>query len=817
MPSSTASIGRSFAAPRMSLFSRLSLRLWFIAPLLAFGFIFWMHSERAQRVETISAPTIAPAIDPKSPTGYAGGVRLLIAPGHNNESYQWIAQTQAMVAAGEWRLRHVDYDNAPTGRTTLTPSPYRWWLATVGWCHQRLIGGPIGLSIERAAVWADPILHLLFLGAGVILARWRFGRLPALLLSLGIAALFPFAGGFLPGAPDARTLTQLVLFASLLTLAAGVWSAESSLAAARRWFAIAGALGGGALWLDVSVVSVLIAVGGGAAATIWLGRRGASVALPWRTWAVAGAIATLAAYLLEYAPAHLDLKAFRLTEVHPLYALAWLGGGELLTRFQSRPRDGKMRTRDRLSWAGAVIALASVPGVMWLKHDAAFLTPGSFANRLTLLDDTAGADNFAKWIVQSGFTAGLVAVALSLALLVVAARALLRRETAPAPRRALTILLVPALAMLALACAELSAWNTFGVLLLVLLVVATPGEAADEGLPGLWLVGAAAVLLPGMIALLPTRVDAADLKLTSLERQGLVEREFSHWLARRSGPDGAIVLAPPNLTVSIFYHGGLKGLGSPYRGNDEGFRASVRLAGAVHADESHALARQRGVTHIVMPSWDDFLSDYARLAGADLNQTFVGLLQAWLPPRWLRPVPYYVPSVPGFENEQVFVFEHTDIQDNATALSRLAEYFVDMGQIQFAAQIAQVLANEYAADLGAQVAKARTEIVRRDRAAFTKTLHAIEAALNDGSDEALAWDRRVSLSLVLAAGSRMPLARAQAERALYDMTELDLRGVPEATLFQFLSLAKTLGLAIDDPELNTLARSLLPPQLREQL
>ena len=26
-----------------------------------------------------------------------------------------------------------------------------------------------------------------------------------------------------------------------------------------------------------------------------------------------------------------------------------------------------------------------------------------------------------------------------------------------------------------------------------------------------------------------------------------------------------------------------------------------------------------------------------------------------------------------------------------------------------------------------------------------------------------------------------------------------------------------LGLAIDDPELNTLARSLLPPQLREQL
>src|SRR5690606_34853403 len=165
----------------------------------------------------------------------------------------------------------------------------------------------------------------------------------------------------------------------------------------------------------------------------------------------------------------------------------------------------------------ATIALASVPVVMWLKHDAGFLTPGTFANRLTLLNDAAGADNFAKWIVQGGFTAGLVAAALSLALLVVAARDLLRRDTAPARRRVLTILLVPALTMLAFAFAELSAWNTFGVLLLVMLAVASPGETVEERPAALWLVGAAAVMLPGIIALLPETVDAADLKLTPLE------------------------------------------------------------------------------------------------------------------------------------------------------------------------------------------------------------------------------------------------------------------------------------------------------------
>ncbi len=802
----------------MSFISRFSLRFWFVAPLLALGFLLWIHSARVKRVELISGlPSATVATDPKSPTGYAGGLRLLIAPGHNNESYQWIAQTQQMVAEGRWRLRHVDYDNAPTGRDVLTPSPYRWWLATVGWCHHVVSGRPIGQAIEQGALWADPILHLVFLGAGVVFTWWRFGRFPALLLSLGIAALFPFAGGFVPGAPDARTLTQLVLFASMLTLVAGVLAAESSAVAARRWFAAAGALGGGALWLSVSVVPVLIAVGIGGGFAAWLSRRKSGLALPWRAWAAGGATATLVAYFLEYAPAHLDLKAFRLTEVHPLYALAWLGGGELLARFQSGKRGAKMRTRDYAWWAGAALAAASVPAAMWLKHDAGFLAPGTFANRLTLLDDAAGADNFAKWAVQGGHAAALAGAALPLALLAVAGWLLVRRETAPARRMALAILLVPALAVLVFACAELSGWNTLDLLLLSLLVVASSGESVAERPARLWLAGAAVALMPGAIALLPARIDAHGPKLTPSELQGLAEREFAHWLARRRGSEGAIVLAPPNLTVSLFYHGGLKGLGSPYRENDEGFRAAVRLAGAVHADESHALARQRGITHIVLPSWDDFLSEYARLGGAEINQTFVGLLQSWLPPRWLRPMPYYVPSIAGFENEQVFVFEHTDIQDNPTALSRLAEYFVDMGQIDLAAQVAQSFAQEYAADLGAQVAKARTEIVRRDRAALTKTMEMIATSLNEGADETLLWDRRVSLALVLATGGRMPLAKIQAERALYDMTEPDLRALPEATLFQFLALCKRLGLAIEDPELLALALSLLPPQLREQL
>ena len=90
---------------------------------------------RWQRVDYVTGiaewSVSAPTLSATSATGYAEGVRRLIVPGHNNNSYQWIMQTQQMVAGGDWRLRHVSYDNAPQGRGTHAPAGYRWWLGAV--------------------------------------------------------------------------------------------------------------------------------------------------------------------------------------------------------------------------------------------------------------------------------------------------------------------------------------------------------------------------------------------------------------------------------------------------------------------------------------------------------------------------------------------------------------------------------------------------------------------------------------------------------------------------------------------------------------
>ena len=194
----------------MSHLARLSSRFWIIAPVVALGFLLWAGAARVRRVEVITGLAGATAaVDSKSLTGYAGGVRMLIVPGHNNESYQWIAQTQQMIAEGNWRLRHVDYDNAPGGRAVTSPSPYRWWLVLVAWGEHVFSGRPIGLAVERAALWADPILQVLLLLGAVAFAWRRFGRLPAFLLALGVTMLFPLAGGFVPGSPDGRNLTHL--------------------------------------------------------------------------------------------------------------------------------------------------------------------------------------------------------------------------------------------------------------------------------------------------------------------------------------------------------------------------------------------------------------------------------------------------------------------------------------------------------------------------------------------------------------------------------------------------------------------------------
>lgn len=808
----------------MNIFAPFSARAWLLALLWACGLLVWITVQRAQRVEYVTQTDHeAATVDAASPTGYAGGKRWLIVPEHHIASYQWIAETQQMLAKAEWRVRHIDTENAPFGREVHSPSPYRWWLGLVAWCDHALSGRPLGLAAERAALWADPLLHLLLVVGSTLFVARQFGAWPATVLAVGLVTIYPFAGGFLPGVPDDRSLTSIFALGSVLPLLA----AYSSVTHSRRWFALAGFAGGLGLWISPSHAALLlvgIALGGFLAA--WLPSQStasssaptAAEVLPWRTWALSGSVTCLAAYFIEYFPADLD---FRLHVVHPLYGITWLGLGELLVLAEVFFQSGKH------AWTGAritrlILALASIvalPVATNWSGAPSLLFGDLSASRLTNLPNGAVAKNFAGWISRDGISPAIIATCLPLLILGPSIWLTLRRRTEMRARKSIALVLGPVIMLLPIALSQLAWWNLVDAMILALLVAVTTAihyPAASPLSRWGWTGCAGLVFLPGLVQLMPMSTRERQMEFTRLEVEGLIERSIAHWIADHAPSPDAVILAPPARTPSWCFHSGLRGLGTANWENRDGLAVAVRIASATTADEAQALLNQRGVTHIILPSWDHDLDVFAGWSVAKPEDTFISALHRWSLPPWLRPLPYQLPKVAGFEDQSVAIFEVTSEENPATAMSRTAEYFLEMQQLDLAAAAGQVL-QRYPADLGALVAVAQVERARGGSPAFTKAFAVLLANLAGGSDRSLAWDRRVSLAIVLAQGERAELSREQMKRCLEKLDEARLRSLTPASLYRLLVLCRSFGLSISDPKLEQQSRILLPAELRSRL
>ncbi len=795
----------------MSLSRRTAPIIWMAALVSSLAVGLWVHERRATQVESVTAavPTTA-TLDPASPTGYAGGVRQLVVPGGNADAFQWVVQTQQMLATGNWRVREAAYDNAPQGRPVHLPSPYRWWLATLAWVDRVLTGNPAGLAVERAALWADPVLHLLAVGVFGAFTAWRFGALAAAMLAGGLVFVFPFAGLFVSGAPEDTGLTQVVILASLLSLLAGVLPPAPTPRARAVWFGGSGALAGGALWLNPSAaVPVIGGLALGGLVLAWR-RRGtdAGEPLPWRMWGACGATVTMLGYLLEFAPAHLSWSTPGPVEIHPAYAITWLGLGDLLERAARRiegaPWAGSRA--GRVAAVAALVALFVLPATLLLLGTPGFLAPENSASRLTALNGGIRGENLFAWLKADGPSLAFWAAVAPCLLVVGAFQRLPRVRPDHGGNAGAALLLGPAIIALGVAAARLSWWSHLDTVLLAILVAMAGSVRGTPIAPGrwiAWLVLAIALFLPGawLLVVRPAG-QARDERIAVQDQQSLVERDLAHWLARRSGPDGANVLAPPNMTASLIYYGGLSGLGSPYRENEAGFAAAVRVAAATSADEAEALARQRMLSHIVMPTWDAFLDEYARLGTHQPESSLIGLLHAWLPPRWLVPVAYQVPAVSTYAGERVLIFEITDLQDLSLAWSRMAGYFVDMGDLELASELCRAIEERFPDDLGGLISIARTQLARNQRFLLARTLDIIEARIDEGADEALPWDLRVSLSLVLAAADRTERARDQTALCVDYAGEAELRRLGSASFRPFAALCHEFGLTFAEPELQ---------------
>jgi hypothetical protein len=502
--------------------------------------------------------------------------------------------------------------------------------------------------------------------------------------------------------------------------------------------------------------------------------------------------------------------------IHPLYGLAWLGGGELLgsaVAFIQRTKT-KWRLRDiALVLAGAA-SVATVPVVMWKTANAGFLAVNLLSFRLTKQMDAVLAPNLPQWLTRDGLSPIVLATVLPLFVILVMLWHYLRRNAGGLKRASLAVVLGPALFAVTLAYFRLCWFQVLDGLLLVIGVLGTAnicnaGQSAFKRWLRLGFLGA--IFAVGMFQLTPLKNTATKNVLSLPEVEGLVERDLAHWLARHSTAQAAtVVLAPPSLTSTLCFYGGMRGLGTFSWENKDGLSVALRIVISTSREEAQALLRRRGVTHIVIPSWSPFFEEYTRSAAAQTGEMFFTGLHRWALPAWLRPIPYQLPKIAGFDEHSVLIFELVDEQDEPVALSRMAEYFLEMGQVDRATATAQAL-RRFPSDFGALVARAQVEMVLRDAAAFTALMDTIIKRLSSGADRIMPWDRRVSLAVALARGQRMDLARVQVQRCLAEIDETRIRSLTTYSLFHLETLRKAFGFEVRDVQLRSVIKDLSPP------
>ncbi|RME71793.1 MAG: hypothetical protein D6781_03470 [Verrucomicrobia bacterium] len=791
------------------------------------------------------------AMDADSATGYAGGVRRLVPPVEDGEAMQTIMAAQAMLASGEWVVRQVDHENAPEGRPEGTASVARWWVALLARIPG--IGGAEaaqGVAVERAARLADPLLHGLWLAA-MAMAAWRwFGRGAGVWVAAAAGLSYPLVTVFVPAAPARESWGVVLAGVQALALCRWRWTACRGGGESRTAALVAGLSGGALLWV-CPAAQVLMAIGV-ALSAIWAGgwgwwqrrkadgarsgvRNGRSAidAGGWaglRFWAAAGAAVALSLWWLDGAGRGLPLRPERM---HWAHAVAWLALGEALAGgagvCAARRGGGTVGVRAWARAAGSgVCALGFAAAVLVAVHGyggSALFEADPAAARLSRVG-MVEAQSLGAWLAAEGASGPAMAVLLPVVVpWGLAAWLWWRRRSDEGERGAIALMGTVAAVFLVAAVVQLRWWAWLEAVLLGLIPAVVVGVRQALGLPfRRWVLAGAAILAlaPGLLFVIRTAQRLGDAEWTPREAARLVARDYAWWLAARAGDAGAVVLAPPGFSTEVVYFGGLRTVASLEPQNEAGLAAAIRIVSAKSRGETQALLEARGVTHVVLPSWDLSLDALARIgrgqAGGEVPaDSLVGALHRWALPLWLRPVAYSVPPLPGFDGFAVDTFAVVEEQEAAEAAARLAEFFVETGRAEALRAVRRRLAR-MSGNLAAAVGRARAAYALRDRAGFEEALGEV-VALSSGPGGAvwMPWDRRVSLALVLADGGRMELARRELARCAAEIDAEGVRDLSTVALARFVELCGTLGLRVADPEARDLSLRLLPQAVRERV
>jgi len=659
-----------------------------------------------------------PVLDPKSPSGYELGMRKLILPQVGVDGCHWIMHTQKLLQDGGWRIRFTNIDNSADGREIHWSHGFIWWLIALGNIHSSITGMPLPASVEAVAPYANTLL-LVFLIASLPWVMYRrFGPIAAGGLALGLSSIYVFFEFFMVGNVDHHGIAAASALSCALLLAvggAGWVSAERTLQAkpkqgkktfeymidskaARRFFIGSAIAGSAALWVSAATaVPTFFGIGLGALISVYFfGRHTSSDETHyfpelWRWWGITGCCGSLFFYLLEYFPFHMGM---RLEVNHPLYALAWIGGGEILTRLATwrvsgiKPWQGKSATPIFMAAIAAVLLLPLLVVVyperfFWIADNFLWQFHKDYIHEFKTI-----------WAWTKGRSiAAFINVALFPLISIVVFRLLILNELGRSWRGILTLIVLPAMLLTGLGMLQVRWLGIANALWLpaiptalgCIFGVAFPHRFAIwERILGGLVVAFIFLVFPLTSLWETTRGINAQAQLGPEEAFGIYIRDLSHRLRRENGDKEMVVVSGPTTTTYMMYYGGMKGVGTLYWENVPGLKATAEIYAAHSEPEALELIKKHKVTHIAIFASDAFDQQYTRLIrGLELNAK---PMDAFIPamianstcPIWLRPIHFASPS--QLSSEWLVLREVKPDQSATQARIGVADYYETRGE-----------------------------------------------------------------------------------------------------------------------------------------
>lgn len=672
------------------------------------GFLIADAGFRAEVLRGVRGLETNEAVPQESALVAGARIRSYILPPTAMDGRWWIIHTEALMRGDSWRIRDSHLDNAPIGREVHWNSGIPWLLAGIA----SLCAGSTGdawRNVPEVSFWFAPVTLAMAIFGFLILAVKPFGWSPSLIFIVFFCLCPLIYAEFCPGQLDHHGLAAAFSVASILALLGagagnirkpGVSSVDglrflTEERVARKAFILSGILGGAALWMSAaSYIPVLAGLGVGAILACLFRDQTCSNSAPklWRTWGVAGCVTSLGFYLMEYFPSNLGL---RLEVNHPVYALAWLGAGDLLARinawivgqspFKSGPRG--------LIIGGLSLGAIALPFILIVGFSEQVFW---VADRFLLLLHNEYIQEFKSFFVlfQESPSLSIVWNFFGIPVLVIlgAGFLLITKRVASGWLALYALVLPPALLTLSLTMWQIR-WSVISMSLWVLgilLVISSYSVRSGTRSRMFEIVTLAVSIslflgLPVISLLAWSHREVVAENLPKASIPAILARDVSQRLVESSPDRLPRILAAPTTSTDLTYFSGSETLGTLYWENLEGLKRAAHIFGLESESDAKTAIVGAGITHVLVATWDDFGKAYvdllrqAGLNAAEPGQAFLEkLLASDQTPDWLRPLYYPIPSGFGI-SEKIMLFAVVPDQTASEAALYRGVYALDAG------------------------------------------------------------------------------------------------------------------------------------------